>query len=137
MTEKKLRSLLDLWKTRLGLSDWRINLVIAPCEDETSYMEITRSIYYQRAKITVNPWMLDIKKVPKDVLIELNDNTIEESLVHELLHLYTRDLVSIVRNDLGELLHRDVHEIICNSISRADERCVDALSVALCQSFRK
>lgn len=137
MTEKKLRQLLNVWKTRLGLDHYKINLVFGRCEDEYSYMEVQRSINYQRAKITVQPWMLGQGDPPKDLLQEINDEMIEESLVHELLHICTRDLTAIVRNDLDGMVHRDVYSMFENATCRADERVVDSLAVALCQAFRK
>lgn len=137
MTETQLRKLFKLWKHRLGLDQWHIEVRIEPCEDPESYMEVERSIDYQRARIIVSPWMIGKGEIPKGVLLPLTDEMVEESLVHELLHICTRDLVSIVRNDLNGMVHRDVHRVFDDAVSRADERCVDALAVSLCRAFRE
>lgn len=55
MTFADLNSLLDIWKSRLGLSEWRIILLLGGCEDKEVYMEVEHSMYYERAVINVNP----------------------------------------------------------------------------------
>lgn len=137
MTFEHLSVLLDTWKIRLGLSDWRINLIKGGCEDEYVYMDVEHSIFYQRAEIRVNPWLLGEGEVPKDVLMRdsLTDDFIESSLVHELLHLHTRNLRSIVRNDLVGVLHRDLLEQLNHTMERADEQSVDKLAEALTKAF--
>lgn len=139
MTFEDLSKLLDVWKPRLGLSDWRLILMLGGCEDETAYMELEHSIYYQRAVIRVNPWFIGIGNVPKDVLMRdsLTDDFIESSLVHELLHLYTRNLRDIVRSDLYGVLNRDLHEQIKNSMERVDEMMIDKLAEALTKAFKR
>lgn len=137
MTFEHLLVLLDIWKIRLGLSDWRIILIKGGCEDEDAYMEVEHSIFYQRAVIHINPWFVGEGEVPKNILMRdlLTDDFIESSLVHELLHLHTRNLRSIVRNDLFGVLNRDLLEQLNRAMERADEQTVDKLAEALTKAF--
>lgn len=139
MTFEDLTKLLDIWKIRLGLSDWRIILTLGGCEDETAYMEVEHSITYQRAVIHINPWFIGVGEVPKDVLMRdfLTDDFVESSLVHELLHLHTRNLRIIIRNDLEGVVGRETYEQMKNSMGRADEQLVDQLAEALVKAFNK
>lgn len=137
MTEAKLRKLFKLWQHRLGLDAWHIEIRIDICNDPEAYMEVERSVDYQRARITVSPWMLGKGEVPKVCLLPITDDMTEESIVHELIHICTRDLVTIVRHDLNEMVHRDVHRVFDDAMTRADERCVDALAISLCRAFKE
>lgn len=137
MTFDDLSQLLTLWQRRLGLVDWRIVMLLGGCEDESAYMEVEHSTCYERAVIHVNPWLVGEGEIPKDVLMRdaLTDDFIESSLVHELLHLHTRNLRVIVRDDLCDIVSRDVHEQVKNAMSRADEQLVDRLAEALTKAF--
>lgn len=138
MTETGLRERLDVWKRRLGLEHWLILLEIGGAEDDTSYMEVERSTVYQRAVIHVQPWLLGEGDAPKEVMIrgdQLTDRFVESSLVHELLHCSTRNMRAVVRDDLEGQVHRDVHTVLNDAMSRAEEQCVDALAEALVRAW--
>lgn len=139
MTFEQLSELLIVWTRRLGLSDWRIVITLGGCDDELNYMEIEHSASYQRAVIQVNPWLVGVGEIPKDVLMRdvITDDFIESSLVHELLHLYTRNLRLIIRNDLFGVVSRELHEQLKNTMERADEQIVDSLAEALVKAFRE
>lgn len=139
MTFKQLSNLLSIWTPRLGLSDWRIVMILGECEDEDVYMEVEHSLYYERATIHVNPWLVGIGQIPKDVLMResLTDDFIESSLVHELLHLLTRNTRAIVRNDLYGVLGRETHDMLKKGMERADEQMVDKLAEALTKAFNQ
>jgi hypothetical protein len=139
MTETECRKLLTVWKKRLGLIDWRIILSIKNGEDESSYMEIIRSVEYKRAELIVPPWMFGIGNPPDNVIFSPNKQWktfFEECLVHELLHVIVNEMSVIVRNDLSSFLHRDVHTLVCYTYNHAEERMVDNLAIALVRSFR-
>ncbi len=138
MTETQLRKLLNVWKKRLGLADWHIILSIEACDDEYSYMEVNRSIEYKRSELIVQPWLLGIGKPPKDILIKLDKQWptfIEETLVHELLHLLVTGMSIIVKDDIDGFLHRDVYAQVWKSFHHAEERMVDDLAVSLVRAF--
>ena len=138
MTIQRLTELVDLWKVRLGLGNWRIILTIGELEDETSLMEIRRSTDHDRARIFIPTWMIDDNEPLPDIIdvrASLTDEVIEVSLVHELLHLNTRDMRVVVGNDIETFLHRDVHTQVENAFRRAEEHMVDRLAVALVRAF--
>lgn len=139
MIYQDLCALLPVWQRRLGLADWRIVMVLGGCEDETAYMEVQHSTDYERAVVHVNSWLVGQGQVPTDVLMRdaLTDDFIESSLVHELLHLHTRNLRVIIRDDLFGIVARDVHDQLKSAMSRADEQTVDRLAEALTKAFRE
>lgn len=137
MTEKRLRELFKLWQGRLGLDDWRIDVVINSVSEETSYMENHRSAIYDRCVIHVQPWILG-GDIPSSVMTPVDGFTedfIESLVVHELLHCWTRDLKAFVDDDLDGQLHRDVHAVLRNSWSRREEQLVDRFALALVSCF--
>ena len=137
MNEKRLRELLTTWQRRLRLDDWRILLHVGGVEDADAYMETRRSTTYQRGVIYCQPWLLG-KGTPGDVMIsgqDMTDDFVEASLVHELLHLHTRDMRAIVRDDLDGQVHRDVYTVLEAAMARAEEQCVDRLAEALVRAF--
>lgn len=138
MTEKRLHELCAVWQERLGLDGWRVVLKIGGVSDEDSYMETHRSTTYQRGVIYCQPWLLGKGAAPDSVMIrgdDLTDAFIESSLVHELLHLYTRDMRAVVRDDLDGQVHRDVYTVLEAAMARAEEQCVDRLAEALVRAF--
>lgn len=138
MTFEHLSALLPIWKIRLGLGDWRIILVLGGCEDEDVYMEIEHSVDYNRAIIRVNPWLVGQGDIPTNVLMReaLTDDFIESSLVHELLHLHTRNLRVIIKEDLFGVVSRDLYDQLGKTVNRADEQIVDQLAEALTKAFK-
>jgi hypothetical protein len=140
MTKDRIEFFFNKWIKILGLSDWRIRLVYENSDDPGTYMEVYRSQNYQQAKLVVPPWWLGDDKVPEDIWFcpDITDeNFFEETLVHELLHLFTTPMKNIVYFDLDGFLHRDVQVQIEKTFNRAEERSVDNLAVALCRAFRE
>lgn len=138
MTFGELSNLLPVWKERLGLSNWRIIMILdSELDDKTAYMEVEHSMMYERAVIHVNPWFVDIGEIPKEVLMRdhITDDFVESSLVHELLHLITRDLRVIARDDISDIVSMDTYRQLNNAMSRADEHAVDRLAEALVRAF--
>lgn len=132
--------LLEKWTEILGLSDWRIVVVYEDCDDETSYMEIVRSVDYRRAKLVIPLWAISKKDPPKDLILDpknVNESFWEESLVHELLHLVVTPMSVVIRQDIEYQLHRDVFSLLEKTLCHAEERVVDNLSVALVKAFKE
>lgn len=136
LTEADLRVRFKLWLERLGLDRWIVTLEVGGAEDETAYMETVRSSSYERGRIHVAPWVLGIGEVPNDVLVTNFDaEFVEAALVHELLHLHTRDMRAVVRDDLISQVHRDVYTQLEKAMERAEEQCVDRLALALVRAW--
>lgn len=140
MTEPQLWELLEVWKARLGLERWLVILEVGGADDDSCYMETHRSTTYERAVIRVQPWLLGKGEAPPRTMIRgahLTDAFVESSLVHELLHLHTRDMRAIVRDDLDGQVHRDVYTVLEAGMARAEEQCVDRLAEALTRAFAR
>jgi len=138
VTEARLRELFEVWRSRLGLEGWRVVLEVGGVSDPTSYMECTRSPFYERAAIHVQPWMVEQGEAPGEVMFRgphLTDDFVESSLVHELLHLHLRDLRAVVREDLDGQLHPDAFHHVERAAERAEEQAVDRLAEALVRAF--
>lgn len=130
MTEPRLQQLLAEWTRRLGLERWEIDLRVEPCECETAYMEVERSFLYERATIAVAPWLMGQGDWPADCMRRASPHHVEETLVHELLHLHTRDIMRAGREADGQM-HRDAYTIYEQRLEDAEEQLVDRLAVAL------
>ncbi len=139
MNFNELEVLLKVWKSRLGLDTWRIKLIFGGVQDETSYMEVEHSIYYERAVINVSPWFVGQGEIPEDALMRdaITDDFVEASLVHELLHLHTRNIKSILKHDVKDLVNRDLYEQLMNAMERHEEQTVDRLAEALVRAFKE
>jgi hypothetical protein len=89
MSERKLRALFDAWIERFGLSHWEIEIVVERIKPRTTTMRTTKSPNYDRARVSVQPWVLTAKPpatwhgAPSQTFAE----QIETTVVHELLHL--------------------------------------------------
>lgn len=135
MNDDQLRKMLISWKQRLGLSSYRIRLEQGGVEDDDSYMEVHRATDYKRAVVHYQPWLVGIGKVPEGMLLRVTDEMVEESLVHELLHIVFTPVVTPFRVDLDGYLHRDVHDLLVKMLGHAEERVVDDLATALVAAF--
>lgn len=136
--QRDFMRLVNLWKRRLGLDNWRIVVLFEECEDKSAYMEVFRLSDYQRAKIIVPPWMISEGPIPDEVTIkpdEISEHFLQESLVHEMLHIVVTPMRVIMHEDLDTFLHRDVWTQIDNSFRHAEERVVDNLAVSLVRSY--
>lgn len=137
MTEAELHALFDYWREALGLDRWQLELEPGGC-DADSYMECDRSVLYERGRVRYQPWLLGEGDVPEELnYVPIDDAFIEASLVHELLHLQTRDMTRVVYGDLDGFLHRDVHSQLEKAFGRAEEQCVDRLAGALVRHRRR
>lgn len=127
LTQGNLERLVATWKPRLGLDGWRIAVEISAdaLEDSTSAAEVQPADYYRRARIIVAP----------DALERPHSTDLEELVVHELLHLATRDIRQTAL-ELEEQVHPHVHQTHELAFQRALEGEVDRLAIALVAAFR-
>ena len=136
MSPAKLEALVPVWQERLGLAHWTIIVEvdgrhIAEDGDDVA-MRIFRHQRYDDAVLEVAPWMVGDGQ-PPDVIeaAMLDDRLVEQKLVHELLHLCSRDLANIIEDDLDGFLQRDAHELVRLGAVRAEEAMVDRLAKTL------
>lgn len=91
MTKPKVEQAVRTWQTRLGLDGWTIRVEFAEAPD-SAYAEVKPEAAYDNAVLTISP--AHVNWTP-----ELANQTI----VHELLHLLTRDLDAVVEDARAQL----------------------------------
>lgn len=82
MTDAQLQALCEVWQKRLRLQDWRIVCEIKRAHEmpEGAQACVNPTFALKQAEI----WIVD----PIDYLSDAFEQHIEQSLVHELLHLH-------------------------------------------------
>lgn len=85
--------------------------------------QVWRAANYEMARLYVNEAAFSPDRPG-------NERTLEASIVHELLHLVTRDMETIVEN-LDGLLHRDVFDLMERNHRDATEKAIDKLAYRL------
>jgi hypothetical protein len=125
------------WQQRLGLESWRIDVVAGKLDDPLSRAEIGKSRDYDRATLHIAEWMLKGESLPQTCFehTKIVARDIEEAIVHELLHLVTRDMERVAFDVIDGQLHRDVDIVFARAFTRAQEHAVDALAVALVRAW--
>ena len=112
LTQKQLDKKLKYWQKVLELRDWHIKARIVKSKDmPTKYYAgcVSWDLQYKAAKISI----LDFEDIPTDVIAEPD---MEETLVHELLHLQ----LAPIHNDFGESTGYEMkEEQVINSLARA------------------
>lgn len=117
MTEAQLLKLVEKWKLILKLNHWRIEVDFDTACDPEANVSITRSKSYDNATIELAPsWK------------EWSEYDIEQRVVHELLHLTTREIDTIIFDLLPYELGPQVRSILEESYRHASEQMVDRLA---------
>jgi len=132
MTEKRVKELVGLWKHRLGLDLWDIDVVVGDFE-EPDYAELKRSVSYDRALLRIQAWAVAEKAPPREDMMpsKVTPHFLETCIVHELLHAVHRDYTAVILDDLDGFLHRDAQEMLERMMKRIDEQHIDRLARAL------
>lgn len=133
--ERHATALVRTWQTRLGLDHWDIEVVVAPLDGDMA--TIRRATFYDRARLTVAPWVLGIGETPDECLSVREPAALGVAAIiaHELLHLVTAPLQDIVDGDLEGEINARVHGVLCNLHHRAEEQTIDRLAVALTRAW--
>lgn len=134
-TEAHFLSLLNLWQKRLGLDLWEIHVSFVDFGQPGVICRVHKSTEYNRAMIEVKPWLLEGKSPPEwECGREMTSRDVEETIVHELLHLVTAKYwmwVKAIEPDC----HRDALDATCRMFDVVDENIVDSLAIALVRAF--
>lgn len=137
MTEKKIRELFKVWQHRLGLDLWEIDIKIEQPDPLSSMIQIRRSASYNRAVVSIPPWLLETPCVPPPEMLdyEITPMRIEACVVHELLHCVRHHSHAMVVDRLDGLLHRDVYTVVTGEWDSIQELEIENLAVALVKSW--
>jgi Zn-dependent peptidase ImmA (M78 family) len=112
MTSRKLASLRKRWLERLGLTDWEeIEVTLLP-KDKLSYPDSDGYAY----------WQPEYKKAIIDINADLDDAEIEETLVHELLHVRLEGHKLLTPKTRYDALY---------------ERALNVLATTLCKGYKR
>lgn len=129
MTKKQMETIVAEWIPRLGLSDWDIEVrwdqdAHSPDwrEENPPHASTWRSRDYDKARLYFNP----------DELSGWSNRQANLNVVHELLHLVTRD-VEFILDLLLAHLHRDMYSVVSESHRHAVEGAVDRLAYRFVQ----
>lgn len=119
MTEAQLRRLAKRWAPRLGLDGWQIHVQIGGLEDAENYAETHTSSDYRRATIRFGRTAAD------------HPAGLEVLVVHELLHVATRDIRNTGLFGLEDEVHPAAQRVHDRAFRHLLEQEVDRLAVAL------
>lgn len=129
ITREQVEDKLTLWQQRLDLLHWDIRLAfdVRP-EEEDALVEIVCSEFYDRATIrfsaTWSAWKVD------QPIGEVGHN-LDELLLHELVHVYMRDIDHQAMDDLDGILGREAHAVWTDAYHRKREALADRVARAL------
>lgn len=113
LNQEKVQKCARMWADSIGLKDWRIEVRVLPKPDDNVLGRCQITVERKIAAISIYEWT----PVQNDAIEE----DLEETIVHELLHIHTQPIVHL-KGD-GKSL--------------AEEQAVECLSVALVQLSRK
>jgi hypothetical protein len=88
VSKAQIERVVRLWQERLGLERWKLELRVS-AEPMDGFGEFDVSSQYEVATITVASG--------------LSPEQVEQTVVHELLHLMCRDLDAVVEDARGQL----------------------------------
>lgn len=126
MTREQIAEIVDTWVPRLGLEHWEITVHWEPhpldADDPPSFDThdkawVHRARDYDEARMYFNEKAMEYWTA-RDA---------HATVVHELLHLVTRD-VEFVLDMLDEMLHRDVDTLVMRAHRHAVEGAIDRLA---------
>lgn len=134
---KEINRLVTVWQPRLGLSGWDILTMVGDMDDETARMEIDMSNQYENAVIHVAEWLLRDEPPAKTMFahMPMDSETLQQTVVHELLHCVFRDIKQLVQEVIDGQLQRDADIIFCRVFDRVEEATIDRLATALVKAW--
>lgn len=120
MTERQLERIVRVWQKRLGLQAWDVKLSFVPtsycsCSDDAD-ATTWRQNDYDRAVI-----------FPNAKWASWDDDYLNRLIVHELMHLVTRDLDRVIAS-VEEQIHADAWRMIDKRYDHEIEGVVDRIA---------
>jgi hypothetical protein len=119
VTKAQLERTVRVWQRRLGLDAWKIDVDFSDPASEGCVASTLRSNDYDTATITWDAGWASWEPLYAN-----------QTVVHELLHLLTRD-VDLVVDDARDQLHPDASALVEKRYRHETEGLVDRLSVRL------
>ena len=114
ITEDDIDYLLDYWTNKLGLHDWEVKVVWIDidCEDEDATNKAQIHYVYTGKQAIIH--MCTMEKYQSDENNRLFGWDMEETLVHELLHIkfYIQDEFTLKDDSLADMREMQNHILI-------------------------
>lgn len=124
VTLKQVKSLVVKWQPILGLSDYSITVVVAEIKGDI-LGHCAASEEASRAQITINP---NHDQIMADTIGSLGVSTVEETVVHELLHIQFVQLKEAAMTLISDKREAEFIRVV-------EERTVDRLALSLVRKF--
>lgn len=127
MTRKQAARALEKWRARLA-PEWRITVYESGPDwrDEEDYLATVQcDDDYAHAKIHLT-----------DACLARDDESVEVTIVHEILHLLTRELRRVLDRGKG-YWPPSVHDLLSDGFEHDEEALVDRLAHAIVRSDRQ
>lgn len=115
MTKSALERLVRLWQGRLGLERWKIDVKVSS-EPIGGFADVQASSQYEFATVTF--------------AAGIADEVVEQTVVHELLHLLLRDTDALVE-DARSQLHPQASVQVEKRYEYVQEGFVDRLAARI------
>lgn len=144
MTGDQLTELVTRWQARLGLEHWR---VVVRLEDTVMvgerrvFARTQRSEYFDRATLTFDKTIIETGKLEDCIEADLlhagtvsMERFIEETVVHELLHMSLRNIME-TGDIIREELTRSEADVWDKAWRRAEEELCERTAIALVTAF--
>lgn len=135
-----IQELVDKWQARLNMEHWRIAVVLKEDVEHHGrkvFMAMRRSEFYDRGTLEISACALEARLLPDCIEKDLYETSavtheefLEESIVHELLHLQFRDLME-TGDLIREQLAPHVADVWDGAWRRAEEATVERMAIAL------
>ena len=126
----RIEAHIEKWQALLGLSAWRILILWDESSDNTSCMQVNWPKHYRKATLSITP---SFETATDEALnaAEWDEPSLENNVIHELLHLVFAPLRDVIRENCGQyssLLyqHHDINETVIDSLVPAIRR-IEAL----------
>ena len=124
MTKREIERLVSDWQKRLKLEHWSIKVDWSRSPREDAYATTHRRIKYDIAEIYFDS---EYRTWSKDFA--------EQLVVHELLHLTTRDLDQVI-GDLEDLLRLESFKLVEKRYDHEIEGVVDRFATIVVELLR-
>lgn len=128
----QVKRIVRKWQPILGLNDYLITIEVVET-DSNKLASVNASDESHRAKIIINSNHDAIQSQAGS----LGDTTLEETVVHEMLHIVLINLKDYAVDNAMDDIGGDQGKQIAETIRRIEERTVDKLALALVRKFNE
>lgn len=119
MTKRHVERIVREWQSTLGLDSWRIKINWDVAADEGDFAKIKVSDSYENAELRLEAGFR-----------EWDSQTANETIVHELLHIFENQAGCIVES-LEKIMEPNAYYLLENHYTQMVENWIDRLAIIL------